>query len=100
MSIFGKIKDAIFGSAKAKEFLPRQAPPRRPRGSAATAGAGGGGAAAAAAPAGGIPPPAAATPFAGRRRAVNPARRAEQAEARLAEVHRRPDEATRPRQQP
>jgi len=60
MSIFGKIKDAIFGSAKAKESTPASSAASS-SGSAATAGGGSGGAAAAAAP--GTPAPTAAAPM-------------------------------------
>ena len=63
MSIFGKLKDAIFGSAKAKEAAPASPAASSPAGSAATAGGASGGAAGAAAPAAGTPAHAAATPM-------------------------------------
>ena len=63
MSIFGKIKDAIFGSAKAKEAAPASPASSSSAGSAATAGGASGGAARAGAPAAGTPAHAAATPM-------------------------------------
>ena len=61
MSIFGKIKDAIFGSAKAKGAAPASPAASSSAGSGATAGGASGGAARAAAPAAGTPAHAAVT---------------------------------------